>query len=167
MVIIIMGEVGSGRDSVGARLAESLGWEFLNFDKRCGEEGTSGSMHDAKGSSTVELLWAALDASTYEWRDTVLSCPILTEGDQKHLRENRSLVKFVHLEGDDSRIPSSPTAEAGSSDPAIATGLKSTNDSGVLILERSMGMERILNSVLTEAVLQRSCNNASSAWKVS
>jgi len=163
MVIILMGEVDSGRNSVGARLADSLGWEFLDFDKDCGDEGTSGSMHDAKGSSTVELLRTALDTSIYEWRDAVLSCPILTERDQKHLRENRSLVKFVHVKaGDatDSTLGLNPSAEAGTSGTAKGMDLTPTSDTGVLVLALAMGTEQIVNAVLTKVVLQRPYNNA-------
>jgi len=100
MVVIIMGEIESGGDSVGARVAESLGWEFLDLERPY-RGGACGSMNQAKGPSPVELLRAVLDSSIGEWRDVVLSCPVLTEKDQKSLRDNRSLVEFVYLKAND------------------------------------------------------------------
>lgn len=163
MVIIIMGEVESGRDRVAASVAESLGWDFLDIEKRCGAVGTSSSIIGTKGGSPMESLRAVLDSSIYEWRDVVLSCPVLTEKDQKHLRGNRSLVKFVHLKAtdpSDSILRLNPSAEVRDSGPANAEELTAQHDKGVLILQGSLETVQIVNEVLKGAVLQRSCTDA-------
>ena len=111
----------------------------------------------------MESLRAVLDSSIYEWRDVVLSCPVLTEKDQKHLRGNRSLVKFVHLKAtdpSDSILRLNPSAEVRDSGPANAEELTAQHDKGVLILQGSLETVQIVNEVLKGAVLQRSCTDA-------
>ena len=161
MVIIIMGEIESGRDSVGACVAESLGWEFLDIEKRFGVGGASASIIGTKGSFSMELLRAALDFSIYEWRDVVLSCPVLTEKNQKELRNNRSLVKFVHLTAADTSVSMlglNSSAEVKTCRRRDAENLTAKHKNDVLILASSMEMGQIVSAVLNGAVLQRPWN---------
>lgn len=159
MVIVVMGDVKSDRDRVAALLAEFLEWEFLDIEKQSGWGGMSSSMIDAQGCLRMELLRAAVDSLIYEWRDVVLSCQFLTEKDQKHLRDNRSVVKFVHLkaaDATDAKLRFNPSAEMRICGPVNATQLTPKYDNGVLILPSSMEIAQIVNAVLSGAILQKS-----------
>lgn len=103
MVFIITGATESGRNTVGRLLAEDLGWEFVNAENfrptgnldanRCGD-----SRANAGPMWLIEALSAAIDVWIYEWRDVVVSCPMLMEADRQRLCQKSSLVKIVHLE---------------------------------------------------------------------
>jgi len=103
MVFIITGIAESGRNTVGRLLAETLGWEFIDaenlplpgsFDARkC-----SASLSAADSASAKEALSSAIDLWIYQWRDVVVSCPMLTESDQRQLARTSGLVKVVCLE---------------------------------------------------------------------
>ena len=103
MVCIITGATESGRDTVGRHLADTLGWEFVNAENlrpkgnldanRCGD-----SRANAGPTWRIEALSAAIDIWIYEWRDVVVSCPMLMEADRKRLCQKSSLVKIVYLE---------------------------------------------------------------------
>jgi gluconokinase len=102
MVFIITEAAESGRDTVGRLLAEALGWEFVDAE----------NLHppcnlDARRCSTslvddptlrIETLSAAIAFWIHEWRDVVVSCPMLTDRDQRQLSKMSSLVKIVCLE---------------------------------------------------------------------
>jgi len=102
MVFIITGAAESGRDTVGRLLAEALGWEFVeaenlrspgNLDgRRC-----STSLANADPALSIETLSAAINLWIYEWRDVVVSCPMLTERDRRQLSKMSSLVKIACL----------------------------------------------------------------------
>ncbi|MGA8345641.1 MAG: hypothetical protein WB781_27165 [Candidatus Sulfotelmatobacter sp.] len=103
MVFIITGAAESGRNSVGRLLAEALGWEFVdaenlrppgNLDGR----GCSTSLANADPTLLVGTLSTAINFWIYEWRDVVVSCPMLTEGDRRQLSRMSSLIKIVCLE---------------------------------------------------------------------
>ena len=103
MVLIITGAAELGRNTVGRLLAEALGWEFVdaenlhppaNLDaRRC-----STLLANADPTLRIETLSAAINFWIYEWRDVVVSCPMLTERDRRQLSKMSSLVKIVCLE---------------------------------------------------------------------
>jgi gluconokinase len=102
MVFIITGAAESGRNTVGRLLAEALGWEFVDAENLQ----PPGNL-DARRSSTsqvndptlrIETLSAAITLWIHEWRDVVVSCPMLTDRDRWQLSTMSSLVKIVCLE---------------------------------------------------------------------
>ncbi|HKM86613.1 MAG TPA: hypothetical protein VJW96_10425 [Terriglobales bacterium] len=111
MVFIITGAAESDGNTVGRLLAEAWGWEFIDAqhlrprghpDARrynsslASSDPSSGSSSDP--TSCLEMLSAAIKLWIYEWRDVVVSCPMLTERDRKQLSKVSSLVKIVCLE---------------------------------------------------------------------
>jgi gluconokinase len=102
MVLIITGASESDRNTVGSLLAEALGWEFVDADhlrapgsldvRKCGR-----SLANADPAWRTETLSAAINFWIYEWRDAVVSCPMLTEKDRRQLSEISSLVRIVCL----------------------------------------------------------------------
>jgi hypothetical protein len=103
MVFIITGTAESGRNTLGSLLAEGLGWEYIDAEtlrpsrnleaRRC-----STSLANADPTLRTGTLLAAINVWIYEWRDVVVSCPMLTEGETRHLSRMSSLVKIVCLE---------------------------------------------------------------------
>jgi gluconate kinase len=146
MVIVVMGEVGSGGESMGRLLAESLGWEFADMESLdCAAQMRSG-LPDTGRMPQIEVLSAAVDSSTCEWRDLIISCPALKEKDQWQLRRNHPLVKFVSLRAPDSVDQSLV--------PAQASAAHEKNDS-ILAVDTSQGAERIIGAVLSSLILKR------------
>ncbi len=103
MVFIIAGAAESERNTVGRFLAESLGWEFVNVENLrtqgkvdAGRESTSRAHADP--TFLVDTLSTAVKSLIYEWRDVVLSCPVLTEGERRQLSRMSSLVRIACLE---------------------------------------------------------------------
>lgn len=103
MVFIVTGTAESGRNTVGRLLSEELGWEFLEAQNlhanyHVDARRRSSSLADADPSLPIETLVAAINTWIYEWRDVVLSCPMLTETERTQLSKMSSLVKVVCLE---------------------------------------------------------------------
>lgn len=102
MVFIITGAAESSRTSVGRCLADALGWEFVAAESlhppgNAEVRGCSTPRADADSTFVVDTLSTAVKSWIYEWRDVVLSCPVLTEGERKQLSRMSSLVKIVCL----------------------------------------------------------------------
>ena len=102
MVFIITEAAESGRNTVGRLLAEALGWEFVDAENLH----PPGSLDAPRCSSSLvndptlrmETLSAAITFWIHEWRDVVVSCPMLTDTDRRQLSRMSSLVKIVSLE---------------------------------------------------------------------
>ncbi len=106
MVFIITGAAESTRNTVGRLLAEALGWEFVDAESLClpgnldaGRCCTSLAKSDP--AFRLETLSTAVNFWIYEWRDMVVSCPMLTETERRQLSKVSSLVKIVCLEASD------------------------------------------------------------------
>ena len=103
VVFVIAGAAESGRNTVGRLLAESLGWEFVDAENlrpplNAEVRGCSTPRANADPTFVEDTLSTAAKSWIYEWRDVVLSCPVLTEGERKQLSRMSSLVKIVCLE---------------------------------------------------------------------
>lgn len=102
MVFIITGAATSDRNTVSRLLAEALGWEFVDAESlrpSTVDTPRSGTvLANADPTLRVETLSAAIAFWLYEWRDAVVSCPLLAENDRTRLSKMSSLVKIVCLE---------------------------------------------------------------------
>jgi gluconokinase len=103
MVFVITGTAESGRNTVGRLLAETLGWEFIDAENlpppgSMDARGWSASLAGADRAVGTETLSAAIKFWIYQWRDVVVSCPMLTESDRRQLSRMSALVKVVCLE---------------------------------------------------------------------
>ncbi len=102
MVFIITGAAESSRNMVCRLLAEALGWEFVEAENLYGsgdvERKCSSSLANHEPSLRIESISRAINIWIYEWRDVVVSCPMLTQGDRRQLSKLSSLVKIVCLE---------------------------------------------------------------------
>ena len=105
MVIVIMGVTGSGKTTVGERLAADLGWEFLDADD-FHPAANKAKMH-AGIPLTDDDRWPwlgavhdALARALAERRGAVLACSALKSSYRDALSNGLSSVRFVLLDGD-------------------------------------------------------------------
>ena len=141
MVVVVMGEVESGGESVGRLLAESLGWEFADVESLACSTQARSPLTDGERFPQIEALSAVVDSSAREWRDLIVSCPTLTEKDRRQLRCKYPLVKFVYLTARD------------------RTDHSLLPEDSVLSLDSSQGVERILGAVLSALILKPTSSN--------
>lgn len=106
MIVVVMGVSGAGKSTVGALLAATLGWPFLdaddfhpqaNVDKmRRGEPLTE---QDRTG--WLDALAQRIDALATRGHDAVLACSALRASHRARLRGmHPDVVRLVHLHGD-------------------------------------------------------------------
>jgi len=157
MVIVVMGEVESGGESLGRLLAESLGWEFADVENLACVAQAQSPLTDVDRIPQIATLSAVIDASAREWRDLIVSGPTLTDKDRRQLRRKYPLVKFVYL-----RAPDETHHSLCSDQPADFTKFgipvrrwaALENDDSVLSLDCSQGVEQILGAVLSALILK-------------
>jgi gluconokinase len=163
MVFIITGAAESDRNTVGRLLAEALGWEFVDAEnlhppdnlnaRRC-----STSLANADPTLRLETLSAAINFWTYEWRDVVVSCPMLTERDRRQLCRNTSLVRIVYL-----KVPHDTGRSTFLDRPAhfMSTELTTSKHAGleprekVLTVDLSQRIEEIIAEMVSALILNR------------
>ena len=99
-----MGSSGAGKTTVGKRLAESLGWEFLegddlhppgNIDKM--RRGIA--LNDEDREPWLARLRARIERYLDERRPAVVACSALRRTYRERLRADPQRVRFVYLKG--------------------------------------------------------------------
>ena len=108
MVIVLMGVSGSGKSTVGKKLAESLGWKYFDADdfhsKANVEKMKSGvPLTDADREPWLRELRDLITACLEKKTDAVLACSALKDNYRKHLLVNDD-VRLVYLKGDQDLI---------------------------------------------------------------
>ncbi|WP_199226871.1 gluconokinase [Opitutus sp. ER46] len=103
-VILVMGVAGSGKSTIGRRLAADLGWSFLDADDlhppanrtkmQAGQPLT-----DADRLPWLQALRQHIDAALATNTPVVLACSALRESYRQLLRTDDSRVRLVHLTG--------------------------------------------------------------------
>jgi gluconokinase len=164
MVFLITGAAESGRDTVGQLLAEALGWEFADAENlrlpgnldagRC-----STSLAKSDPAFRLETLSATINFWILEWRDVVVSCPMLTETERRQLSKVSSLVKIVCLEASDA------TGRAGVFDRSVpvassefTAGWHAARDPrpDVLTVDSSRQVEEVIAEVTAGLIMRKS-----------
>jgi len=105
----------------------------------------------------TKALYAAIDSSIYEWRDMVVSCPILAGKDQKQIRHHTQQVEFVYLNTlhpTQQLAHSCPTGGAAGLVPPHAQIRPCDYDDGVLTLNASERIEHICLTVVSKLLLK-------------
>jgi gluconokinase len=105
MIVIVMGVAGSGKTTVGKRLADALGWRFFDAD----------DFHSAANIEKMRHGVALTDADRAEWlsalrrqieeqidnkTSAVFACSALKEIHRQQLRGDSNTVRFVYLKAD-------------------------------------------------------------------
>jgi gluconokinase len=110
MIIIVMGVSGSGKSTVGSRLADELGWEFYDADDFHNEANRSKMsqgipLTDDDRSTWLTSLRELIQKGIDSEMSIVLACSALKEAYRAILNVDGQ-VKFVYLKGSYAEIES-------------------------------------------------------------
>ncbi len=123
MVIVLMGVSGSGKTTVGLRLAQALGAEFAEGDAyhppaNIEKMRTGVPLEDADRWPWLETLSAEIGRWLAAGQDVVLACSALKRSYRQILDGGRPGVRFVYLCGSRSLIQARLAARRGHYMPA-------------------------------------------------
>ncbi|HZE40678.1 MAG TPA: gluconokinase [Stackebrandtia sp.] len=109
--IIVMGVSGSGKTTVGKRLAERLGWEFaegdaFHPDANVAKMSAGTPLTDADRWPWLRAIGKWIDARARAHESAVITCSALRRVYRDLLRENRPGVWFCHLDADSALLES-------------------------------------------------------------
>jgi gluconokinase len=104
MVIVLMGVSGSGKSTVGARLADLLGWPFHDGDDLHSAQAQA-KMHrgepldDADRAPWLVRVRELIDGCLRRGESAVVACSALRQAYRAELSADPAQVKFVYLRG--------------------------------------------------------------------
>lgn len=104
MIIILMGVAGSGKTTIGTRLAEMLGWSFFDADEFHSMSNIDKMRQGTPLTDEDRQPWlAALRQRIVEWLEedleVVLACSALKASYRDQLLVDPSRVRLVYLKG--------------------------------------------------------------------
>jgi gluconokinase len=105
LVILIMGVAGSGKTTVGLKLARSLGWKFHDADEfhppaNIAKMSAGIPLNDRDRVPWLAAMRACIDACLDRGESSVVACSALREKYRKVLMAGDRRVKGVCLKGD-------------------------------------------------------------------
>ena len=109
MIIILMGVSGSGKTTIGARLAHALGWPFYDGDQfhppaNVAKMQQGLPLTDADRWPWLHTLRARIETWLQQGLSAVLACSALKQVYRAHLLMEDPEVKLVYLKGEYARI---------------------------------------------------------------
>ena len=122
-VLVVMGVSGCGKSTVGARLADALGLEFVEGDAFHAQSNvakmTSGlPLTDADRADWLVLLAGKLAVAVRERQGVVLACSALKRAYRERLRTGAPQLRLVHLTGARDKLLERTTQRSGHYMPA-------------------------------------------------
>lgn len=108
-VIVLMGVSGSGKTTIGERLAEKLGWHYAEGDAfhpsaNVAKMSRGEPLDDDDRRPWLEAISAAIGQWLAEGRSTIVTCSALKRSYREILAAGRDEVTFVHLDGGEGLI---------------------------------------------------------------
>jgi carbohydrate kinase (thermoresistant glucokinase family) len=107
MIAVLMGVSGSGKTSVGRRLAEALGWPFIEGDdfhppENVAKMAAGIPLEDADRWPWLDALADKIGAIAASGSDAIVACSALKQSYRDRLASKAppGSVRFVHLTGD-------------------------------------------------------------------
>lgn len=105
MVIIVMGVAGSGKTTVGEKLAAALGWSFRDADdfhppENVAKMSAGIPLNDHDRAPWLAAIRAHIDACLARGEGSVVTCSALKAAYRRVLVADPARVKLVHLTGD-------------------------------------------------------------------
>lgn len=102
--IVLMGPAGAGKTTVGERLAQSLGWVFVEGDdlhppENIAKMRSGVPLTDADRLPWLEAVRRRIEQCLAEQRGVVVACSALRRRYRRHLCTDPSSVRFVYLKG--------------------------------------------------------------------
>jgi gluconokinase len=105
MIIILMGVSGSGKTTIGERLARALGWPFYDGDQfhppaNVAKMQQGLPLTDEDRWPWLHALRAHIETWVQQGMSAVLACSALKQAYREHLVIDEAEVKLVYLKGD-------------------------------------------------------------------
>jgi gluconokinase len=105
MIIILMGVSGSGKTTIGERLAQALGWPFYDGDQfhlpaNVAKMRQGMPLTDEDRWPWLQALRAHIETRVQQGVSAVLACSALKQAYREHLMIDGAKVKLVYLKGD-------------------------------------------------------------------
>jgi gluconokinase len=105
MIIILMGVSGSGKTTIGARLAQALGWPFYDGDQfhppaNIAKMQRGIPLTDADRWPWLHALRTHIETCIHQRVSAVLACSALKQAYREYLMIDEAEVKLVYLKGD-------------------------------------------------------------------
>jgi len=105
MIIILMGVSGSGKTTIGERLAQALGWPFYDGDQfhppaNVAKMQQGIPLTDEDRWPWLHALQAHIETYIHQGVSAVLACSALKQAYREHLVIDEAEVKLVYLKGD-------------------------------------------------------------------
>ena len=118
MFLIVMGVAGSGKSTIGAALAERLGWEFRDADgfhpaANIAKMKAGTPLTDEDRWPWLRAIRSHMDAENAVGRGGVIACSALRESYREVLGKGLGWVRFVHLTGPKELIAERMRSRAG------------------------------------------------------
>ncbi|MGD1912739.1 MAG: gluconokinase [Rivularia sp. (in: cyanobacteria)] len=104
MIILVMGVSGSGKTTIGTKLAESLGWQFRDADDFHPPENIEKMrqgipLDDADRLPWLQKMQNLIKQCLSENTNLVLPCSALKESYRQMLLINKEFIQLVYLKG--------------------------------------------------------------------
>lgn len=108
-IVLIMGVSGSGKSTIGALLAQRLGWQYAEADDFHPDANLAKMVAGHPLDDEDRRPWLAniatwIDASSAAGRPAVVSCSALKRAYRDALRDGRPNVRLVYLDADKQTI---------------------------------------------------------------
>ena len=105
MIIILMGVSGSGKTTIGQRLAQTSGWPFYDGDQfhppaNIAKMQQGMPLTDEDRWPWLHMLRARIETWVQQDMSAVLACSALKQAYREHLVIDEAEVKLVYLKGD-------------------------------------------------------------------
>ncbi len=116
--IIVMGVSGSGKSTIGALLAERLGWPFADADgfhppENVAKMASGQPLTDADRWPWLDAIAAHIDAARKAGQPVVVACSALRRAYRERLRAGHGDLLFLHLSGAPEVIAARQAARQG------------------------------------------------------
>ena len=116
--IIVMGVSGSGKSTIGALLAERLGWPFADADgfhppENVAKMASGQPLSDADRWPWLDAIAAHIGAARQAGRPVVVACSALRRAYRDRLRAGHGDLVFLHLSGAPEVIAARQAARQG------------------------------------------------------
>jgi gluconokinase len=116
--IIVMGVSGSGKSTIGALLAERLGWPFADADgfhppENVAKMAAGIPLTDADRWPWLDAIAAHIDAARKAGQPVVVACSALRRAYRDRLRAGHGDLVFLHLSGAPEVIAARQAARQG------------------------------------------------------
>jgi carbohydrate kinase (thermoresistant glucokinase family) len=105
MIILLMGVSGSGKSTIGERLAQALGWPFYDGDQfhppaNIAKMQQGMPLTDEDRWPWLHALRAHIETCIHQGVSVVLACSALKQAYREYLIIDEAQVKLVYLKGD-------------------------------------------------------------------